>query len=436
LTASGDEPAVADGRAPLRLALIVNLYPPYVVGGNEILARDVVLALRARGHTVHVLTGRGRDLPRDGFTHAALDLDLDRMQDVFLGGLPLSAARVLRWHLYHAPSYRGVRATLASLAPELVVAWNLYGASMAPLRAARALDRPLVAQPADKWLLHGLHELGGLVPAVRPLPRLALRLVHGLVQPALARVARPHYVLAISEYIRRLHLEAGYPAERTIATYLGVPVESFPATTRRAPAGRPWRLAFAGQLWEGKGPQVAVEAMALLRAQGRAVELDVFGSGAADFLRFLERRIAERGLSETVRLRGRVPRESLAREYARSDVFLFCSTWQEPFSQGLLEALCTGLPAVATRTGGTPEAIQDGRNGLLVPPGDAPALAAAIARLMDDGALYESLGQQAAADVRRRWRFDRYVTRLEETYAAIVAGHARGRLVRLPAASP
>jgi hypothetical protein len=46
-------------RHPLTLAVIVNLYPPYVVGGNEVLARDVVEALRARGHVVHVLTGHG-----------------------------------------------------------------------------------------------------------------------------------------------------------------------------------------------------------------------------------------------------------------------------------------------------------------------------------------------------------------------------------------
>ncbi|MGL4651325.1 MAG: hypothetical protein ACRC1H_18105, partial [Caldilineaceae bacterium] len=59
---------------PLRIALINNLYPPYIVGGNEMLAHNVVQALRARGHTMHVLTGRGRNLPDDGFTHQALDI--------------------------------------------------------------------------------------------------------------------------------------------------------------------------------------------------------------------------------------------------------------------------------------------------------------------------------------------------------------------------
>jgi glycosyltransferase involved in cell wall biosynthesis len=428
LSARAGDPAGPLGGPRLRLAVIVNLYPPYVVGGYEILARDVVEALRARGHSVHVITGRGRELPADGFTHGVLDLDLDRKEDVFLGGLPLTAARAVRWHLYHHPTFRAVRRTLSRLAPQLVVVWNLYGASMAPLAAARRFPWPVVAQPADRWLLWGLSDISGIVPATRPLARLGVRAIRRFVQPVLSRFARPHYVLAVSDFIRRLHVDAGFPAAQSCTTHLGARVGEFPAPERKFPAGRPWRLVFAGQLWEGKGPQVAVDAVAALvaRAPG-AVELDLFGGGAAGFVAHLERRIVERGLSGAVRVRGFVPRERLAREFREHDLFLFCSTWDEPFSLGLLEALCAGLPTIATTTGGTPEALQHERNGLLVPPGDAEALASAVVRLMNDPALYLRLGQEAAADVRRRWRFDQYVSRLERTYAAIVAGHGPGR---------
>lgn len=412
----------------LRLAVIVNLYPPYVVGGNEILARDVVEALRTRGHTVHVITGRGRDLPADGFTHGDLDLDLDRKEDAFLGGLPLTAARAVRWHLYHHATYRAVGRTLARLEPQLVIVWNLYGASMAPLAAARRFSWPVLAQPADKWLLWGLRDIAGIVPATRPLPRLGLRMIRRFIQPVLRRWARPHYVLAVSEFIRRLHVDAGFPAAQSCTTHLGVHVEAFPAPVRRFPEARPWRLVFAGQLWEGKGPQVAVDAVARLRERVPAgVELDVFGGGSADFVAHLQRLILERGVGAAVRIRGFVPRERLAREFREHDLYLFCSTWDEPFSLGLLEALCAGLPTIATTAGGTPEAIQHERNGLLVPPGDADALAAAIVRLTNDRSLYQRLGQSAAADVRHRWRFDQYISRLERTYAAIVAGHGPGR---------
>jgi glycosyltransferase involved in cell wall biosynthesis len=399
------------------------------VGGNEVLARDVVEALRARGHAVHVLTGRGRDLPRDGFVHPALDLDLDRKDDFFLGARPLTAGEAVRRHVYDHRTYGGVRSALETLRPDLTVAWNLYGASMAPLLAARRCGGPVVAQPADKWLLHGLY-YGAPMPPTAPR---ALSWVSALSRPALRHLARPDYVLAVSEFIRGLHVRAGFPAERAAATHLGVPVEEFPARTAPAPRDGAWRLVFAGQLWEGKGPQVAVEAMRLLKERPDAppARLDVFGAGTNGFLQHLHGLIAKAGVEDRVTLRGLVTRERLAEELGRHHAYLFCSTWEEPFSAGLLEAMCAGLPCIATATGGTPEAIADGENGVLIAPGRPQELADAILRLMRAPELCRRLGERAASDVRRKWSFDGYVDRLEAAYATIVEAHRSGRVARL-----
>jgi glycosyltransferase involved in cell wall biosynthesis len=407
------------GREPLTLAFLVNLYPPYVVGGNEILAQDVIGALRARGHVVHVLTGRGRLLPDDGFTHGVMALDLDRKQDVFLGGVPFTLRRAIRWHLYDPASRAAVAEQLGQIGPDLVVAWNLYGASMAPLVAACRSPFPVVAQPADKWLLNGVSDLSGIFRPRTLTERVAVGAIRTVVQPILRRLARPKALLTVSEFIRRLHLAAGFAADRVTATYLGIPLALFPSREREPPRDRPWRLMFAGQLWEGKGPQVAVDAMALLQGNGASpVELTIFGGGTDDFVGYLRRRIDERGVAERVRLGGFVPREQLAREFLAHDAFLFCSTWDEPFSGGLLEALCAGLPTVATTAGGTPEAITDGVNGLLVPPGSPEALAVAITRVMREPELAARLSRTAAEDVRRRWSFDSYIDRLEAAYQA------------------
>ena len=415
---------------PLTLDVIVNLYPPYVVGGNEVLARDVVEALRGRGHTVHVLTGRGRDLARDGFTHPVLALDLDRKDEFFLGARPLTARGVIARHVYDHHGYRGTRRALDRLRPDLAVAWNLYGASMAPLVAARRWGGPVVAQPADKWLVQGLYDGAPSLANGHGAARLAAT----VARPVLRRLARPDYILAVSEFIRGLHVRAGYPAERSAATYLGVPVDLFPRRDGPPPGARGWRLMFAGQLWEGKGPQVAVEAMRLLKACRDAppFHLDVFGAGTDGFLAHLRRLIAEAGVEDRVALRGLVPRSQLAREMRDHDLYLFCSTWDEPFSTGLLEAMCAGLPCIATATGGTPEAIADGTNGLLVAPGRPQELAEAVLRLTRAPALCREVGTRAASDVRRRWGFDAYIDRLEEAYRAIVEAHRSGRAARLP----
>ncbi len=68
----------------MHLAFINNLYPPYVVGGNEMLCDEVVRALRARGHRVSVLCGRGLDLPSHPDLSGALEIDLDRKEKTFL----------------------------------------------------------------------------------------------------------------------------------------------------------------------------------------------------------------------------------------------------------------------------------------------------------------------------------------------------------------
>ncbi len=417
----------------LRIAWINNLYPPYVVGGNEVLAHDVIQALRARGHEVHVLTGHGRDLPDDGFTHSVLDIDLDHKEDLFLGGLPLTFGRVLRWKLFNLRSYRATRAKLAELRPDLVIGWNLYNASMAPLAAARGRAWPVVAHPADKWLVAGLWDVGLHVPANTLAQKLGVAALRNLVQPLLRRFAMPDYVLAVSEFIRRLHIERGFPEQQTLSTFLGVPTDLFVAQERPFPSHRPWKLIFAAHLWEGKGPQVAIEAVARLRKLQDLppVTLDIYGSGTEPFIRFLEQKIADCDVQDMVTLHGLVPREQLAEKIQEGDVFLFCSIWDEPFSGGLLEALATGIPTIATATGGTPEAIRDGENGLLVPPDDPEALAAAIVRLMRDEALYQRIGQSGAADVRAHWTFEHYIDVLEQAYQAIVTAYRQGQRLDL-----
>jgi len=90
------------------------------------------------------------------------------------------------------------------------------------------------------------------------------------------------------------------------------------------------------------------------------------------------------------------PRPGLREIYGALDVLLLCSD-AEGLPQAVVEALCAGLPVVATAVGGVPELVADEVNGLLVPRGDAAALAAALVRLGADAALRGRLGREAAA---------------------------------------
>src|SRR4026208_941893 len=104
----------------------------------------------------------------------------------------------------------------------------------------------------------------------------------------------------------------------------------------------------------------------------------------------LGRPARELGLGERARFLGGLPRDRVLRLFRAADAALLSSSW-ENFPHTVVEALAVGTPVVSTAVGGVPERVRAGENGLLVPPGDPAALAAAIAKLFDDDALRERL---------------------------------------------
>jgi glycogen(starch) synthase len=402
----------------VKLAFIINLYPPYIVGGNEMLAREVIEALRNRGHTVHVITGRGHDLPKDGFTHGVLDLDLDRKEETFLGGKRPTPIDICRWHLYNHHSYLAVRRVLQSVSPNLAVVWNLYMASMAPLIATRRAGVPLVIHTADKWLLYGLKDVAPLVWPSLKWKQAIVQLARLSIQPLLYRLARPEPIITISDFIRRVYVEAGFNAEKIEPIHLGVPMQLFSPDGRARPTQGPVRFLYIGALWEGKGPQVALQALGqLVRNRDLPpMHLDIYGQGTPSFLTYLQEVARQNQIDTHVAFHGFVDRGQLAAVYRDHDILLFPSLWDEPFAAVPIEAMACGMAVVATTAGGTPEAISHGRTGLLVSPNDPHALAEAMTRLVSDPQLRWQLGKEAAQVARERWNFQTYVDRLEERY--------------------
>jgi glycosyltransferase involved in cell wall biosynthesis len=99
----------------------------------------------------------------------------------------------------------------------------------------------------------------------------------------------------------------------------------------------------------------------------------------------------------------------------------------EALSNVLLESMAAGVPTVATRVGGTPEAVVDGVTGLLVPPGDAPALAAAVGRVLESPTLAHRLGRAAREVVEQRFTLRRMVDDTERLYTSLLERSRAGR---------
>jgi glycosyltransferase involved in cell wall biosynthesis len=253
-----------------------------------------------------------------------------------------------------------------------------------------------------------------------------VRLARSVVQPLLFRLARPEPIIAISDFMRRVYLGAGFPGN-VEAIHLGVPMKMFSANGWQPPAREGVRFLYVGSLWEGKGPQVAIRALGKLIQQSRIPRacLEIYGHGTAGFMEYLQQVVKESKVENHVTFHGFVQREELAHVYRTHDVLLFPSIWDEPFAAVPVEAMASGMPVIGTTAGGTPEAVSNGKTGLLVPPDDPDAMAESMARLASDSELRRQLGQNAAQFAREKWDFETYIDRLEKRYTEIAttSGH-------------
>ena len=165
--------------------------------------------------------------------------------------------------------------------------------------------------------------------------------------------------------------------------------------TRWSPYSR--RVIAVGRLDYQKGFDRLVKAWALLPSDLRdSWQLEIFGQGEWEVR--LQELIRKRGVKESARVNA--PTKEIFREYAASS-FLVMSSHYEGFPMVLLEAMACGLPGVCfTFPCGPKDVIEDGKNGLLVPEGDIPALAGAMERLMRDQALRERMSTAAREIIR------------------------------------
>jgi colanic acid/amylovoran biosynthesis glycosyltransferase len=166
---------------------------------------------------------------------------------------------------------------------------------------------------------------------------------------------------------------------------------------------------------EYKGIPVLIEACARLVQRGVRFRCHLVGDGP---LRpQVERSIRELGLDDVVRLHGAVPQDEVTRLLGRAAVLVLPSIvardgQMEGIPVALMEAMAAGRPVVASSLSGIPELVRHEVNGLLVAPGDAAALGAALERLIEGPALGRALGERGRVTVREEFQLDRCVAQL------------------------
>lgn len=242
-----------------------------------------------------------------------------------------------------------------------------------------------------------------------------------LARPFLDRnvVARMSTViLAVSEWDRRQLIEREQiPPARVRVFANGIPPLPDGAPAAREDLGVPPHLPLIGaigRLYDQKGYDYLIRAVAMLKARGRDLRCAIAGVGPDE--QKLKQLVAELGVGEEIRWIGH--RDDVPEVVRALDVAVLPSRW-EGSPLALMEYMALGAPIVATTVGGVPELIDDGVHGLLVPSRDPGPLADAIERLLDDRVLAARLGRAAQERQRAEHDLDTQVARLERLYVEL-----------------
>ncbi|RBY82903.1 glycosyltransferase family 1 protein [Geodermatophilus sp. TF02-6] len=366
------------------------------IGGMQNHTASLTRCLDAQGHTQTVVTSRLAG-PR-GTTR------LGRAARVHRTGLPVSRLRQL-WAL------GALRTALHRTVRPVDVVHAHQGEDLATLPLARLAARrhrcPLVVT------VHCSvgHTLRGRSPRARLLRALGSRIER-------AALRRADAVVVLTGRTAAALRDDGVPAER-IATipsgfdpslFSGSHDDVFPG------AGRP-RIGYVGRLAPQKRADLLVEAFGRMR---RPADLVVVGDGPdRDRVRQLA---AGSPHADRITLAGFVEHTAVPAVLASLDVLVLPSAYEEMGSV-LTEAMASGLPVVASDVGGIPEVVCDGGTGLLVPPGDVGALAAALDRLAADAVLRARLSAGARARA-TDYAWPQLAARVAAVYAHVREGDA------------
>ncbi len=232
-------------------------------------------------------------------------------------------------------------------------------------------------------------------------------------------------VLARSESLLERLRELGCPQEKLRLNRTPVPLHSIEFKERAAPTDGKWRLLQACRLIPKKGLFTVLKALPKVVETWPELKYVLCGSGP-DEQRFRDE-VKKAGLEDNVEIRGWVSQEELKEEFAKAHFFLHPSELtetedQEGVPNAMLEAMAAGLPVVATQHGGIPEAVTNGKDGLLVEEKDFEALSGAILKLTNDNSLLAEYSCQAKESVTDKFGFDEQIAAMEACYKETMNG--------------
>ncbi len=390
----------------MKLAQLSTRYPPGP-GGVERHVGEIARRLAARGHEVHAYaTEYYREFP---WTPLPAEVPREELR----GGVYVH--RLPAWSLpgeLHYPFFRGLGRALARDRPDLLHV-HTYGTNHAAVarRHHRRTGTPFVltAHYHPIWSIEGgwlRHRIRGFYD-------------RRLAAPIVADAAR---IIVQSQEEERLLRTNGFPLPKVEIVppgYTPLPPPMHGDRPFAASIKVPGAFVlFVGRLASNKGLLPLLDAFGVLARHDPTSTLVLVGEDGG-MRAAVEARARDLSLTDRLRITGHLEDErQLASAFHEARLFVLPSEY-EAFGLVLLEALAQGTPVIASRVGGIPEFIEDGKAGCLVPRLEPGPLAEAMIALWDDPATRRRLGTYGRDEVVPRYSWDRVVDRLEGIYREV-----------------
>ena len=427
----------------MKILFISNLYPPFFMGGYELLCGDVVEGLKKRGHEVKVFTSTY------GVNKIVYD---DSVYRLFSARYPLKQYK--GWKILHfiplflseLNDWRRFLQFYKRVSPDIIYIWNGLGLSYSLLLKIQKLDTPVVFHIDEHWLskMHENPSPEGFSLYLEPwigfwmkrekniLMKSAKRILSSLLSALGFTVTFEPFPLKNVHYICKMLKEdaqdIGLPVEKSRVIYIGLNLDEppFSSVTPELPRdGKeemvPLKLLYVGNLISSKGPHTVIEACSILESKGINFTLTIVGKKLDDeYYDALMNSVEERGLTSKISFRLDLLREEIVNIYKGHHILIIPSIWKEPTGLVLLEGMVAGIPVIHTGVGGTRELLEEGENCLLFPPGNAEELVGQIERLVKNKTLYAKLSAGGKRTVKERFNLSRMLDEIEEDLKKII----------------
>jgi glycosyltransferase involved in cell wall biosynthesis len=412
----------------VKILVITNLFPPLHAGTFDYRCQAVTESLIKRGHEVYILTSRY------GLTADQVDREIARrliINGKFEQPLVTSFGALKEIEFYNN---QAVLETIQLFQPELVYVWSLEGLSKSIIFTLRNSKVPTVYDVSDDWLSRGISEDPWLNWWNRPSAPMGAAFARKTFEIFGRRdkinAAAPTRMMKGYERVPELygktkageaaqansigafHFErlyfcsqalkseaenAGFRVGHGEIIYPGIPTDRFWCDIKPA-SSTPRKFLIVSRLSPRSGVLTALEGLKVALKNGAQASLSIYGRGQSEQMAQLRSFVIQHSLPVEF-LTVSNQQKDLAQVYRQHDAYIYCTEWDEPFAITPLEAMASGLPLIAARSGGVRELLRGGENGWGYTPGDHLELGSRIMEIQMQPALRVQMAETAQTEV-------------------------------------